>query len=101
MVLGTMTPHRATHRSVDFPEPLSDDASPMDVAACAALSVAQRRELLEQWKGDERAQLRAQDEGMTAKPADGPQHSTSESAETLQAIVDALATLPREDEATS
>ncbi|QDV08793.1 hypothetical protein Poly30_43480 [Planctomycetes bacterium Poly30] len=95
-----MSQHHATHRSVDLPAPLTEDASPQEVAECKALPVARRRELLEQWKGDEQAHLRAQNEGMTAK-GDEAEHPNATSAGTLQEIVDALASLPSSDSETS
>lgn len=65
----------------------------MDVARCDALSAERRRELLQQWRADAEARLRAQGEGMEATVVGG-EHPNSDNAAALQAIADALDTLP-------
>lgn len=52
-----------------FPEPLSPDATPMDVARCDALGADVRRALLQEWLADEIAVARAASEGMDSGPA--------------------------------
>lgn len=60
---------RSTNPSdpLKLPSPLTPSASPMEVARCSSLSLAERRKVLCQWHEDAVALERAAAEGMTGE----------------------------------
>lgn len=72
----------------DLPSPLDPTASPEEIARCEALDVRERVALLEAWRADEVALLRADGEGMAADrlPGRSPGGAASRLADVERAL---------------
>ena len=75
----------------DLPAPLTEDASPADVASCDDLSTSQRLDILRSWREDQLAELRAQSEGMdTGNRSETPTHDASALVAEIESQIDRL-----------